>query len=72
VRGFVGRRGRTDFARARRRTRWAGWGGLAVAAGFGLGVSAPAMGHWAAGPGQAAGAALVGAGLWLLASARPR
>jgi hypothetical protein len=70
VRSFVGRRGRTDFARARRRTRWAGWGGLAVAAGFGLGVYAPALGL--GGPGQAGGAALVGGGLWLLASARPR
>ena len=72
VRGFIGRRGRTDFARARRRTRWVGWGGLAVVAGFGLGVSAPAFGHRAFGPGQAAGAGLVGLGLWLLASARPR
>ena len=70
MRAFVGRRGRTDFARARRRTRFTGWGSAAVVAGFGLGVWAPALELGASG--QVAGGVLVAAGLTLLVGARGR
>jgi hypothetical protein len=70
VRAFLGRRGRTDFARARRRTRVAGWGSAAVLSGFGLGVYAPALG--AGGAVQAVGALLVAGGLALLVTVRGR
>jgi hypothetical protein len=70
VRSFIGRRGRTDFARARRRTRVAGWASAAILGGFGLGVYAPPLGL--GGAGQAAGGLLVAAGLALLVAVRAR
>jgi hypothetical protein len=42
--GFIGRRGRTDFARARRRSRLGGWGGAGIFAGLVLVFYGPAMG----------------------------
>ncbi len=42
--GFIGRRGRTDFARARRRSRLGGWGSAGIFAGLVLVFYGPAMG----------------------------
>jgi hypothetical protein len=70
VEGFLGRRGRTDFALARRRARV----GRVAAAGLLLGlilvIYGPAFG--AGEPGQLVGGAAVAAALLALVSARPR
>jgi hypothetical protein len=65
VHAFLGRRGRTDFARARRRSRLTGWGSAAVAGGLGLVALAPPLDL--GGAAQAAGALLAAGGLALLA-----
>jgi hypothetical protein len=68
--GFTGRRGRTDFARARRRTRLGGVGSLGVFLGLALAVYAPVLGlGWV---GQALGGLLIAGALALLISVRPR
>lgn len=68
--GFTGRRGRTDFARARRRTRLGGVGSLGVFLGLTLAVYAPVIGlGWG---GQALGGLLIAGALALLISVRPR
>ena len=68
--GFLGRRGRTDFARARRRSRVGGLASAGIFLGlvlifyssaFGLGV-----------PGEAIGAAIVAIAIAALVRARPR
>jgi hypothetical protein len=41
---FLGRRGRTDFARVRRRSRLGGWGGAGLVAGLALALRVPAVG----------------------------
>ena len=68
--GFLGRRGRTDFARARRRSRLGGVGSLGVFVGLLLAFYAPALGLDT--PGQLLGAALIAACLALLVAVRPR
>ena len=42
--GFIGRRGRTDFARARRRSRLGGWGSAGIFAGLVLVFYGPGVG----------------------------
>jgi hypothetical protein len=68
--GFLGRRGRTDFGRALRRSRAGGLGGLGVLAGLALVLSGSAAGL---GPvAQVLGGLLLLAALAALAAARPR
>jgi hypothetical protein len=68
--GFLGRRGRTDFGRARQRTRHSGLGSLGLFAGLALLVYASAFGLGIAG--HLLGLALLVGSLALLVSARPR
>jgi hypothetical protein len=67
---FLGRRGRTDFARARRRSRLGGIGSLGVFAALVLIVYAPALGLGAAG--QVLGAVVLAVSIALLVAVRPR
>lgn len=68
--GFIGRRGRTDFARARRRSRLGGLGSAGIFAGLVLVFYSTAFGIGAGG--QAVGAALVAVSVVTLIRARPR
>lgn len=67
---FLGRRGRTDFERARRRSRAAGIASAALLAGLVLAVYSPALGWGRAG--TLAGVLLVVAAVALLVRVRPR
>jgi hypothetical protein len=68
--GFLGRRGRTDFARARRRSGIGGLASLSLLAGLFLAIYGGAAGL---GPlGQLAGAGMILAALAALVAARPR
>jgi hypothetical protein len=68
--GFLGRRGRTDFGRARRRSRLGSIGSLGLLLGLVLAIYGAAMGLGAAG--QAVGGAMIAASLLTLVRARPR
>ena len=68
--GFIGRRGRTDFARARRRSRLGGLGSAGIFAGLVLIFYSTAFGIGVAG--QVAGAALAALSVVTLVRARPR
>jgi hypothetical protein len=68
--GFIGRRGRTDFARARRRSRLGGLGSAGIFAGLVLIFYSTAFGIGVGG--QAAGAALAALSMVTLIRARPR
>jgi hypothetical protein len=68
--GFLGRRGRTAFALARRRARVGGVASVGLLLGLVLLIYGPALG--AGLPGQLLGAAAVAAALLALVSARPR
>lgn len=68
--GFLGRRGRTDFGRARRRSRLGSIGSLGLLLGLVLAIYGAAMGLGAAG--QAIGGAMIAASLLTLVRARPR
>jgi hypothetical protein len=68
--GFLGRRGRTDFGRARRRSRLGSIGSLGLLLGLVLAIYGGAMGLGAAG--QAVGGAMIAASLLTLVRARPR
>ncbi len=68
--GFVGRRGRTDFERVRRRARYGGIGSLGFLAGLVLAVYGPVMGLGLTG--QLLGGALLVGSVALLAAVRPR
>jgi hypothetical protein len=68
--GFLGRRGRTDFGRARQRTRQGGLGSLGAFAGLVLLVYSSAFGLGAAG--RLAGVAILIGSLAALVAARPR
>jgi hypothetical protein len=68
--GFIGRRGRTDFARARRRSRLGGLGGAGVLAGLVLIFYSSASGLGALG--EILGALLAAASFVTLVRARPR
>jgi hypothetical protein len=68
--GFLGRRGRTDFARARRRSRLGGLGGAGVLAGLVLIFYSSALGLGALG--EILGALLAAASFVTLVRARPR
>jgi hypothetical protein len=68
--GFLGRRGRTDFGRARRRSRLGSVGSLGLLLGLVLAIYGGAMGLGAAG--QAIGGAMIAASLLTLVRARPR
>jgi hypothetical protein len=68
--GFLGRRGRTDFARARRRSGVGSMASLGLLAGLFLVIYAGAMGLGAAG--QLLGAAMIVTSLAALITARPR
>jgi hypothetical protein len=68
--GFLGRRGRTDFGRARKRTRRGGLGSLGVFAGLVLLIYASAFGLGTAG--HVAGVALLLCSIAVLLAARPR
>jgi hypothetical protein len=68
--GFLGRRGRTDFARARRRSRVGNLAGIGLFAGLALIVYSPAANLDLAG--QAVGAALAVVSVAALLHARPR
>jgi hypothetical protein len=68
--GFLGRRGRTDFGRARQRARHGGLGSAGLFAGLVLLVYASAFGLGTAG--RLAGLILLAGSLALLISARPR
>jgi hypothetical protein len=68
--GFLGRRGRTDFGRARRRSRLGSIGSLGLLLGLVLAIYGAALGLGAAG--QAIGGAMIAASLLTLVRARPR
>jgi hypothetical protein len=68
--GFLGRRGRTDFARARRRSGVGSLASLGLLAGLFLVIYGSALGLGP--PGQLAGAGMVVACLAALIAARPR
>ena len=68
--GFIGRRGRTDFARARRRSRLGGLGSAGIFAGLVLIFYSTAFGIGVGG--QVAGAALAALSVVTLIRARPR
>jgi hypothetical protein len=68
--GFLGRRGRTDFARARRRSRVGSLGSLGLLLGLVLAIYGGAMGLGTAG--QAVGGTVIAASLLTLVRARPR
>ena len=70
VDGFIGRRGRTDFGRARERSRVGNLASLALLAGLGLAVYGGAIGLGAAG--QVVGGAVIVAAVVALVRARPR
>ena len=68
--GFLGRRGRTDFARARRRSSLGSLGSVGLLLGLVLAIYGGAMGLGAAG--QAIGGTVIAASLLTLVRARPR
>jgi hypothetical protein len=68
--GFLGRRGRTDFDRARRRSRLGSLGSIGLLFGLVLAIYGGAMGLGTAG--QAIGGAVIAASLLTLVRARPR
>jgi len=68
--GFLGRRGRTDFDRARRRSRLGGLGSVGLLLGLVLAIYGGAMGLGTAG--QAIGGTVIAASLLTLVRARPR
>ena len=68
--GFLGRRGRTDFDRARRRSRLGSLGSVGLLLGLVLAIYGGAMGLGAAG--QAIGGTVIAASLLALVRARPR
>jgi hypothetical protein len=68
--GFLGRRGRTDFDRARRRSRLGSLGTVGLLLGLVLTIYGSAMGLGAAG--QALGGTVIAASLLTLVRARPR
>jgi hypothetical protein len=68
--GFLGRRGRTDFDRARRRSRLGSLGSVGLLLGLVLAIYGGAMGLGTAG--QAIGGTVVAASLLTLVRARPR
>jgi len=68
--GFLGRRGRTDFDRARRRSRLGSLGSLGLLLGLALAIYGGAMGLGTAG--QAIGGTVIAASLLTLVRARPR
>jgi hypothetical protein len=68
--GFLGRRGRTDFGRARRRSRLGSIGSLGLLLGLVLAIYGAALGLGAAG--QAIGGAMIAASLLTLVRTRPR
>jgi hypothetical protein len=68
--GFLGRRGRTDFARARRRSGVGSLASLGLLAGLFLVIYGSALGLGP--PGQLAGAGMIVACLAALVAARPR
>ena len=68
--GFLGRRGRTDFARARRRSGIGGLASVGLLAGLFLVVYGGAANLGP--PGQLAGAGMIAASLAALVAARPR
>jgi hypothetical protein len=68
--GFLGRRGRTDFARARRRSGVGSLASLGLLAGLFLVIYGSALGLGS--PGQLAGAGMIVACLAALVAARPR
>jgi hypothetical protein len=68
--GFLGRRGRTDFARARRRSRVGSLGSLGLLLGLVLAIYGGAMGLGTAG--QVLGGTMIAASLLTLLRARPR
>jgi hypothetical protein len=68
--GFLGRRGRTDFDRARRRSRLGSLGSIGLLLGLVLAIYGGAMGLGAAG--QTIGATVIAASLLTLVRARPR
>jgi hypothetical protein len=68
--GFLGRRGRTDFARARHRSRVGSLGSLGLLLGLVLAIYGGAMGLGTAG--QAIGGTVIVASLLTLVRARPR
>lgn len=68
--GFLGRRGRTDFARARRRSGVGSLASLGLLAGLFLVIYGSALGLGP--PGQLAGAGMVVASIAALIAARPR
>jgi hypothetical protein len=68
--GFLGRRGRTDFARARRRSGVGSLASLGLLAGLFLVIYGSALGLGP--PGQLAGAGMIVACLGALVAARPR
>jgi hypothetical protein len=68
--GFLGRRGRTDFDRARRRSRLGSLGTVGLLLGLVLAIYGTAMGLGTAG--QAIGGTVIAASLLTLVRARPR
>jgi hypothetical protein len=68
--GFLGRRGRTDFARARRRSGIGSLASLGLLAGLFLVIYGSALGLGP--PGQLAGAGVIVASIAALIAARPR
>jgi len=68
--GFLGRRGRTDFDRARRRSRLGSLGSIGLLLGLLLAIYGGAMGLGTAG--QAIGGTVIAASLLTLVRARPR
>jgi hypothetical protein len=68
--GFLGRRGRTDFDRARRRSRHGSLGSVGLLLGLVLAIYGGAMGLGTAG--QALGGTVIAASLLTLVRARPR
>jgi len=68
--GFLGRRGRTDFDRARRRSRLGSLGSIGLLFGLVLAIYGGAMGLGTAG--QAIGGTVIAASLLTLVRARPR
>jgi hypothetical protein len=68
--GFLGRRGRTDFARARRRSGVGGLASLGLLGGLFLTIYGSAVGLGP--PGQLLGAGMIAASLAALVAARPR
>ena len=68
--GFLGRRGRTDFDRARRRSRLGSIGSIGLLLGLLLAIYGGAMGLGTAG--QAIGGTVIAASLLTLVRARPR